>query len=95
MKVLAAVNRLMEGAVDDIDRACLLASRSQESGARLHSLPISAMDLLLEDDSLKIAVGLHLGTPLCWSNQSQDCGKQMDATSRHGLSCGWSEGQEH
>ena len=31
LRAVAAVNWLMEGAVDDTDRACLLASRSKES----------------------------------------------------------------
>ena len=65
LKVVAAASRLMEGAVDDIDRAHLLASRLKESGAWLCALPILAMGLRLEDDSLRIAVGLHLhGSPL-------------------------------
>ena len=85
----------MEGAVDDIDRARLLASRSKESGAWLHALPISAMGLRLEDESFRIAVGLHLGTPLCCSHQCQHCGEEVDAMGRHGLSCRWSEGRHH
>ena len=57
---MAAATRLMEGAVNDIDRACLLASRSKESGARLQALPISAMGLWLEDNFLRIVFGI------CW-----------------------------
>ena len=84
---MAAANQLMEGAVADIDRAHLLASRSKESGAWLHTFPISAMGLWLEDDSLRIAVGLRLGTPLCCSYQCQHCREEVDAMGRHGLSC--------
>ena len=51
--------------MDDINKTRSLASRSKESGAWLHALSISAMGLWLEDDSLRIAVGLCLGTAPC------------------------------
>ena len=51
--------------MDDIDKAPLLASSLKESEAWLHAVPISAMGLRLEDESFRIAVGLHLWAPSC------------------------------
>ena len=56
-------------------------------------MPISAMGLRLDDDSLRIAVRLRLGTPLCSPHQCQHCGEDVDVLGRHGLSCRWSEGR--
>ena len=77
----------MEGAVNDIDRERLLASRLKESGAWLHVLPLSDMSLPFENGSLKITVGLFLGNTLCCSHQCQHCLEEEDGTVRHGLSC--------
>ena len=95
LRSLATATKLEESATDDIDRARLLASRSGESGAWLHALPISTMGLRLDDDSLRIAVGLRLGTPLCGSHQCHHCGEEVDVMGRHGLSCRWSKGRHH
>ena len=65
---MVAANHLVEGAVDDSDRASLLASRSKESGAWLHALPISSMGLRLDDNSLRIVVGLSQPPGLLCSN---------------------------
>ena len=64
LRALASANKLVEGATNDIDRVRLLASSAKESGAWLHALPISALELKLDDDSMRIAIRLHLGTPL-------------------------------
>ena len=66
LRSLATAIKLEESATDDIDRARLLASRSGESGAWLHTLPIATMGLLLDDDSLRIAVGLRLYCTEIW-----------------------------
>ena len=95
VRAVAAADVLVENAVDDIDRARLLASRSKESGAWLQALPISAMGLRLDDEALRTAVGLRLGSPLCSPHQCQHCGEDVDVMGRHGLSCRWSEGRHH
>ena len=64
-----------------------------ESGAWLHALPISNLGLRLDDDSVRIAVGLRLGTPLCSPHQCQRCGQSVDSFGRHSLSCRKSEGR--
>ena len=75
-----------------IEHACWYQDCMKESGVWLHALPISAMGLQLEDESLRSGVGLYLGIPLCCSHQCQHCGEEVDAMGRHGLSCRWSEG---
>ena len=49
----------------------------------------------IDDDSLRVAVGLRLGTPLCSPHQCQCCGEEVDVMGRHGLSCRRSEGRHH
>ena len=78
---------MLEGAQDCQDRARLLAASCDESGAWLNTLPLSSVGLRLADDSLRIAVGLRLGTPLCGPHQCCNRGEEVDITGRHGLSC--------
>ena len=52
-------------AVDSRSYARLLAVATKESGAWLNALPVSALGLRMDDDDIKIAVGLRLGVPLC------------------------------
>ena len=81
---LAAVHQL---------RACLLASSTKESETWLQALPISALGLRLNDDSLRIKVGLRLGTPLCGPHQCWHC--EVDVMGKHGPSCRWSKGRHY
>ena len=60
--------KLEESATNDIDKARSMASSTKESGAWLHTLPISAMGLRLDDDCLRIAIALCLGTLQCGSH---------------------------
>ena len=65
----------------------------QESGAWLNALPVSSLVLCMDNNTVRVAVGLHLGSPLCRSHTCHHCGVQMDSTARHGLSCKRSEGR--
>ena len=58
-RVLA--EKLLEEASDEVCRARLLAAGAKESGAWLHALPIDSVGLCMDDNSVKIAVGLRLG----------------------------------
>ncbi len=49
-------------------RARLLASRAKESGAWLNVLPISSLGLRMDDNTIRVAIGLRLGAPLCRSH---------------------------
>ena len=94
-RALAAVHQLVEGAVNGIDKSHLLASSTKESGACLQALPISALGLRLDNNSLGIVVGLRLGTPLCVPHQCRHCGEEVDVMGKYGLSCRWSEGRQY
>ena len=76
-------------------RARLLASRVRESGAWLNVLPISSLGLRMDDSTIRVAVGLRLGAPLCRPHQCQHCGAEVDCLATHGLSCRWSEGRHY
>ena len=70
--------RLEISAKDQVDRARLIAVSAPHAGDRLKAVPISAFGLRLDDDSIRIAVGLRLGLPLC-SSHSCPCGEQVDS----------------
>ena len=81
---------------DSVSCARLLAtSCSKESGGWLNALLISALSLRLDDDTVRIAVGLRLGIPLCKPHTCCMCGANVDCTATHGLSCQGSPGRHH
>ena len=95
IKTTVSANLLLETAPDSRTRARLLASRIRESGAWLNVLPISSLGLRMDDSTIRVAVGLCLGAPLCRPHQCQHCGAEVDCLATHGLSCRWSEGRHH
>ena len=70
----------------DRDKARLLAVSAPKSGAWLQALPISSCGLRLDDDAIRVAVGLRLGAPLCLPHRCP-CGSDVDALGGHALSC--------
>ena len=83
---------LLERASDDVTRARLLAVSTKESGAWLHALPISNLGLRMDDNTVRVAVGLRLGSTLCRPHTCQHCGADVDQWATHSLSCKKSEG---
>ena len=77
--------RLLEPA-NQRDRARLLASSQPHSGAWLQAVPIASLGLLLDDETVRVAVALRLGAPICTPHQCR-CGRRMDQFGHHGLSC--------
>ena len=73
----ATVKHLLVNAKDDEDCAQLLAASTKESGAWLRALPVSGLGLRLDDASVRIAVGLRLGTPICGQHLCQHCGASV------------------
>ena len=93
--VSTSAEGLLESAPDGITRACPLAVSAKESGAWLHALPISSLGLRMDDNTVRIAVGLRLGSTLCRPHDCQHCGAEVDHRATHGLSCKNSEGRHY
>ena len=88
-KVVKTAESLLENAPDD------MAVSTKESGAWLHALPISSVGLRMDDNTVRVAVGLRLGSTLCRPHTCQHCGGDMNHLATHGLSCKKSEGRHH
>ena len=67
-------------------RARLLAAAAPHSGDWLHTVPISACGLHLEDSAIRVAVGLRLGCALCEAHPCP-CGTTVDPLGQHALIC--------
>ena len=71
---------------DPIDRARLLAVSAPHAGDWLNALPVASCGLRLDDESIRVAVGLRLGCTLCAAHRCF-CGAVVDPRGIHGLSC--------
>ena len=87
------MDSLLQNAPHDLARARLLAVSAKESGAWLNALPSSSLGLRMDDDTIRVAVGLHLGSVLCRPHTCQHCDVEVDRLGLHGLSCKKSEGR--
>ena len=74
------------------DKARLLAVSAPHSGDWLKALPISSCGLRLDDEAVRVAVGLRLGTTLC-EPHTCICGSAVNALGTHGLACKRSAGR--
>lgn len=70
----------------DTNRARILAVSAPHAGEWLNALPISSCGLRMDDEAIRVAVGLRLGTRLCEPHTCV-CGVKVDALGTHGLSC--------
>jgi len=66
--------------------ACYLASVAPHSGDWLLALPIANCGLRLEDEAVRVAVGMRLGLTLCVPHKCH-CGSDVDAQGRHAMVC--------
>ena len=73
-------------------KARLLSVSSSESGAWLGALPVPSLGTKLDNESLRIAVGLRLGFPIVVEHTCV-CGSEVDVFGTHGLSCRCNEGR--
>ena len=62
ISIMSTFQRLFDNAEDEEDRARLLAVTTKESGAWLRALPVTALGLPMDDNTVRVAVGLRLGT---------------------------------
>ena len=73
--------------------ACLLAAQKRESGVWLNALPLSAIGLWMDGDTVQVAMGLCLGVPLCLPHDCQHCRTKVNSLGTHGLSCHRGQGR--
>ncbi len=93
LRTSSMAESLSGSSVDATERARLLAAMDKNSGAWLQALPISSIGLRLDNFSLRIAVGLRLGTAICAPHHCQFCGAEVSSLGLHGLCCRKSEGR--
>ena len=79
-----AVARDWQSASTETDQARLTAIRAQHNSDWLFALPISACGLSLDDEAIRVAVGLRLGLNIC-EPHTCPCGINVDARGVHGL----------
>ena len=77
---------------DNQSRARLLVISAPHSGDWLHALPVAACGTRLDDEAVRVAVGLHLEVNLCEPHPCS-CGTPVYAHGTHGLSCKRSAGR--
>ena len=85
--------RLLDNAADEEERARLLAVTTRESGAWLRALPVTALGLRMDDSTVRVAVGLRLGTRVCGVHTCRHCDAEVSDLGRHSLRCKKSVGR--
>jgi hypothetical protein len=85
-------SKVLSAAHDQADKARLIAAAASHSGAFLHVRPCSSLGTRLDNSSLRIAIALRLGAPVC-APHTCVCGASVDSSGRHGLSCRKSAGR--
>ena len=88
-----AKNSMIASAVDETNRARLLAATSGNSGDWLNALPVPSLGLLLSESELRISVSLRLGADIVHPHACVACGEQVSSIGIHGLSCRSSAGR--
>jgi len=74
------------GLTTTLQRASFNAATSRHSGDWLQALPITSCGLKLDDEAIRVAVGIRLALYLCVPHQCR-CGSQVDSFGRHSLVC--------
>ncbi len=90
--VKIALERVWSAATNQMSIARLTAAAASHSGAFLQALPSSAVGTRLDDTTLRIAIALRLGAPVC-APHTCVCGEAVDESGSHGLSCRKSAGR--
>jgi len=67
-------------------QASFRAAAAPHSGDWLYALPISSCGLRMDDESVRVAVGLRLGCNVCVPHACV-CGTQVDACGTHAFVC--------
>ena len=77
----------------DIQHARFIGAQSAHSGDWLNAIPISNCGLHLEDEAMRIAVGIRLGTQICHIHTCP-CGALVDALGLHCFVCRRNTGKQ-
>ena len=91
-RVKDRADSLLSDTNDARSRVRLLAVSTKVSGTWLKALPISSLGLRMDDETLRIAIGLRLGCLMSLPHICAHCGEHVDQSATHGLSCKWSQG---
>ena len=76
-----------------ISTICFSSSHSSPHGDWLFALPVSSCGLKLDDEAVRVAVGMRLGMKICAPHLCR-CGAQVDACGAHSLLCKQAPGRE-
>src|ERR1043165_2063908 len=71
---------------DSYDRARLNAIQAPHASDWLLALPLAAQGLRLNDEEMRVAVGLRLGAVIC-AQHACACGTMVSARGSHGMAC--------
>ena len=83
---------ILDRCADETSQSRLLGAATSESGAWLNAPPVSSLGLRMSNETVRIAMGLRIGAPLCLPHNCK-CGEHVEATGHHGLSCRTSQGR--
>ena len=83
-KVSATAESLLVNAPEPSSRTRLLASSVKESGAWLNALPISSLGLRMDDNTIRVSIGLRLCSSRCRPHTCQHCGAEVYRLAVHG-----------
>ena len=85
-------NRLISG-VNQVHRARLLASCQPHTAAWLQAIPVPSLGLHLDPETVRIAVALRIGAPICEPHSCRLCNRPVGRLGHHALSCKKSAGR--
>ena len=84
--------KLISGS-DQFQRARLQAASQPHTAAWLQALPVANLGLLLDPDTVRIAVALRIGAPICEPHNCRLCNRSVGRLAHHPLSCKKSAGR--
>ena len=85
-------NTLIQGSQSVGNQARLKAATGVYSGAWLESIPIPSVGTRLDDESVRVAVSLRLGTTVCLPHTCR-CRSAVQSNGLHGLNCSQTGGR--
>lgn len=81
-----------ENLSDIVDKARIKGLRQTESGSWLHAFPSKNIGTFLDNNTIRVCMGLRLGCDICRPYQCA-CGATVDSKGLHALSCKKSAGR--